>query len=114
MTQNTEEETTGQVIHMADYLARTRKKKVDEANALIEKAQKLSKNPDPYQDPFASILMKRVDAIRDVVDAMENQIRFIVRGGNASAQIPARGYSLSYGQTPVPPPLNLTFTTTTQ
>lgn len=105
---NTEEE-TGEVIYMSEFLMKRRDKLLNEANEMFTKATKLSKNPDPRQDPFASVLMHKVDAIGEKCKAVEEHIKFIMMRGNDSISINSRGYSLSYNQ-PVPPPVSITVT----
>lgn len=99
-----EEKPVDNVVYMADFILRQRHKLVVDANELIAKAQKLSKKEDPRQDPFASVLMKKVDGLAERVEGLEKHLRFIVRGGNAAAAvIPARGYQTGYPIAPPPP-----------
>lgn len=101
-----QEEVQSNVIYMAEFLMRRRNSVVNDANAMYAKAQKLSKNPDPRQDPFAGVLMKKVDELAEKVNDIEKHIKFIVRGGQG-AIIPNRGYSTSYGQPSPPPPVKI-------
>ncbi len=101
-----QEEVPSNVIYMAEFLMRRRNQAVTEANAMFAKAQKLSKNPDPRQDPFAGVLMKKVDEFAEKAEALEKHIKFIVRGGRG-AMIPSQGYSTAYGQPSPPPPVKI-------
>lgn len=100
------EEVKSNVVYMAEFLMRRRNSVVAEANTMYAKAEKLSKNPDPRQDPFAGVLMKKVDALAEKANGIENHIKFIVRGGRG-AMIPSMGYQTSYAQ---PPPVNINVT----
>lgn len=100
------EEVPSNVIYMAEFLMRRRNQTVTEANAMFAKAQKLSKRPDPRQDPFAGVLMKKVDEFAEKAEALEKHIKFIVRGGRGS-MIPSPGYSTAYGQPSPPPPVKI-------
>lgn len=104
--QAAQEEVPSNVIYMAEFLMKRRNGVVNDANAMFEKAKKLSKNPDPRQDPFAGVLMKKVDALAEKAEAIEKHIKFIVRGGRG-AMIPAHNYSTSYGQPSPPPPVKI-------
>lgn len=89
------------VVYMADFLMQRRNKLVTDANLMFEKAQKLSKHPDPRNDPFAAVLMKKVDAMADKVDQIENHMRFIVRGGNSvQIKLDTTGYQLNTATLP--------------
>lgn len=101
-----QEEVKSNVVYMAEFLMKRRNSVVTEANAMYAKAEKLSKNPDPRQDPFAAVLMKKVDELAEKANAIENHVKFIVRGGRG-ALIPSQGYSTSYGQPSPPPPVNI-------
>lgn len=100
------EEIPSNVIYMAEFLMRRRNALVTEANVMYAKAEKLSKNPDPRQDPFAGVLMKKVDALAEKANDIEKHIKFIVRGGRG-AVIPIRGYQTGYSQPTPPPPVKI-------
>lgn len=104
-----QEEIKSNVIYMAEFLMSRRNNMVNDANTIFEKAKKLSKNADPRQDPFASVLMKKIDSLAEKVEVIEKHIKFIVRGGHG-AVIPSQGYSTSYGQPMPPPPVNISVT----
>lgn len=101
-----QEEVQSNVIYMAEFLMRRRNALVTEANVMYAKAQKLSKNSDPRQDPFAGALMKKVDALAEKADEAEKHMKFIVRGGRGSI-IPLHGYQTSYAQPSPPPPVKI-------
>jgi hypothetical protein len=101
-----QEEVPNNVIYMAEFLMRRRNQAVTEANVMLAKAQKLSKHSDPRQDPFAGVLMKKVDEFAEKADALEKHIKFIVRGGRG-AMIPSQRYSTAYGQPSPPPPVKI-------
>lgn len=89
------------VVYMADFLMRRRNELVEAANAMYEKATKLSKHDDPRQDPFATVLVKKVDAMAEQVDKIESHMRFIVRGGNSvQVKLDPTGYSLNAASLP--------------
>lgn len=89
------------VVYMADFLMQRRNKLVEAANAIYEKATKLSKHDDPRQDPFAKVLMKKIDVMAEQVDNIESHMRFIVRGGNAvQVKLDTTGYSLNLASLP--------------
>lgn len=98
------------VIYMAEFLMKRRNKLVTDANELYEKAQKLSKKPDPRQDPFAVVLMKKVDSFAEQVESIEKHIKFIVRGGHGT-KIPSFGYSTTYGKPMQPPTVSINLPT---
>lgn len=81
MSQEAVPQVKNTVVYMAEFLMTRRNAIVTEANALYEKATKLSKHPDPRQDPFAGVLTKKVDAMAETVGQIEKHIKFIVRGG---------------------------------
>lgn len=101
-----QEEVPNNLIYMAEFLMRRRNQAVTEANVMYAKAQKLSKNPDPRQDQFAGVLMKKVDEFAKKADALEKHTKFIVRGGRG-AMIPSQRYSTAYGQPSPPPPVKI-------
>lgn len=75
-TEHNEEST---VISMVDYLLTKRKKLAEKANVLIEKAKKVSRRPDPNDDPFASAVMKKVKPLEEEIAKLDNHISFILR-----------------------------------
>ncbi len=107
MTQPLEkEEVKSNVVYLAEFLMKRRNAVVNDANIIFAKAQKLSKNPDPRQDPFAGVLMKKVDALAEKAESIEKHIKFIVRGGRG-ALIPSHNYSTTYRQVSPPPPVKI-------
>lgn len=95
------EEVKTNVIYMGDYLVQRKKQLETEANIMWAKAKQLSKYDDPRLDPFACVLMSKVDDMAENINDMERHIKFIMRGGWGAA-IPSRGYVAHYASTPPP------------
>lgn len=100
------EEVQTNVIYMGDYLLQRKNKLVDEANTMFAKAQKLSKKENPREDPFAGVLMNRVDEIVERVNVVDRHLKFIMRGG-LGAILPNSGYKMQWAQPTPPPPVKI-------
>ncbi len=95
---------TGTVVFMGEFLIRRHKEMTERQTNLVNLANKISKNPDnPHNDPFAGPLLAKAERFKEPLEAIENHIRFIMRGGRG-AELDSRGYSLQYRN---PPPLRM-------
>lgn len=103
---NQQEEQTGMVIDLTAFLTRRHAKLRSEIDTLYEKAKKVSKRPDPRDDPFAVSIMKKIDPLLKKLEKVEHQLKFLRRGGQGTP-IPNHGYAINLP--PQPASVNFKF-----
>jgi len=90
------EELVSNVIILEDWLKRRRAQLMMEIDSLYQKAVKVSKKPDPREDPFAGVIMKIIEPLAKQLERVEGHLKFLRRSSGQAVHINPGSYTIQY------------------